>query len=199
MQATEIRKEANYGGVRITLLGIIDSARCPIQIDIGVGDAVTPGPESAEYPVMLSGFEAPRLRVYPRYTVVAEKLEALTSLGIANSRMKDYFDLWILLQHANFDGDTLRQAIEATFTRRKTKLTGNIPFGLTDAFAQDVQKQTQWQAFLKKNRLEVLALQDVMVALTTFLQPVIKAAGTNGNFPATWQAGGPWALNRTKG
>lgn len=191
VHAAEIRKEANYAGVRVTLLGVIDGARC--QIDIGFGDAVTPGPEDVEYPVMLAEFAAPKLRVYPRYTVVAEKFEALSSLGIANSRMKDYFDLWILAQHTDFDGDTLRQAIQATFGRRKTALTGEVPFGLTDAFAQDAQKQAQWQAFLKKNRLEALALNDVIAALVAFMLPVIKAANASAVFSARWQAGGPWS------
>ena len=193
VHAGEIRKEANYAGVRVMLLGVIDGARCQIQIDIGFGDAVTPGPEDVEYPVMLAEFAAPKLRVYPRYTVVAEKFEALSSLGIANSRMKDYFDLWILAQHTDFDGDTLRQAIRATFDRRKTALAGEVPFGLTDAFAQDAQKQAQWQAFLRKNRLEALALNDVIAALVTFMLPVIKAANANAVFSARWQAGGSWS------
>lgn len=192
VHAEEIRKEANYAGVRVILLGVIDGARCHIQIDIGFGDAVTPGPEEVEYPVMLSEFAAPRLRIYPRYTVVAEKFEALTSLGIANSRMKDYFDLWMLAQHTDFDGDTLRQAVQATFQRRNTALTVAAPFGLTDAFAQDAQKQMQWQGFVKKNRLEALALNDVIAALVPFLLPVIEAASSNRAFPACWQAGGPW-------
>lgn len=193
VQAAEIRKEANYVGVRVMVLGAIDDARCQIQIDIGFGDAVTPGPEDVEYPVMLSEFAAPKLRVYPRYTVVAEKFEALSSLGIANSRMKDYFDLWILAQHTDFDGDTLRQAVRATFDRRKTALTGEAPFGLTDAFAQDAQKQAQWQAFLRKNRLEALALNDVIAALVAFMLPVIKAANSSTMFSTHWQAGGPWS------
>ena len=193
VHAAAIRKEANYAGVRVMLLGVIDGARCQIQIDIGFGDAVTPGPEEVEYPVMLPDFAAPKLRVYPRYTVVAEKFEALSSLGIANSRMKDYFDLWILARHTNFDGDILRQAVQATFDRRKTALTGEAPFGLTDAFAQDAQKQAQWQAFLRKNRLEALALNDVIAALTTFMLPVIEAVSTNAAFPAHWQAGGTWS------
>jgi predicted nucleotidyltransferase component of viral defense system len=193
VRAAEIRKEANYAGVRVMLLGVIDGARCQIQIDIGFGDAVTPGPEEVEYPVMLPEFEAPKLRVYPRYTVVAEKFEALSSLGIANSRVKDYFDLWILVRHTEFDGDILRQAVQATFDRRKTALSGNAPLGLTDAFAQDPQKQTQWQAFLRKNRLEALALNDVIAALATFMLPVIEAASANAIFPARWQAGGPWS------
>lgn len=193
VRAAEIRKEADYAGVRVTLLGVIDGARCQIQIDIGFGDAVTPGPEDVEYPVMLAEFKPPKLRVYPRYTVVAEKLQALSALGIANSRMKDYFDLWILAQHTDFDGETLCQAIKATFDRRKTSLTGGIPFGLTDAFAQDAHKQAQWQAFLRKNRLETLVLNDVIAALGGFMRPVIKAANANVAFSAYWRAGGPWS------
>ena len=193
VRAAEIRKEADYAGVRVMLLGVIDGARCQIQIDIGFGDAVTPGPEDVEYPVMLTEFAAPRLRVYPRYTVVAKKFEALSSLGIANSRMKDYFDLWILAQHSDFDGDTLRQAIRATFDRRKTALVGEVPFGLTEAFAHDAQKQAQWRAFLRKNRLEALALNDVIAALVVFMTPIIKAANANAVLSARWQAGGPWS------
>lgn len=192
VQAAEIRKEANYAGVRITLLGLIDGARCPLQVDIGFGDAVTPGPEEVRYPVMLPEFEAPKLRVYPRYTVVAEKLEALNALGIANSRMKDFFDLWILSRHAEFDGDTLRRAIRATFDRRKTELPTGVPFGLTDDFAADEQKQTQWRAFLGKNRLEALALEVLVAALRDFLLPVIDAANADTHLALLWPAGGPW-------
>ncbi|WP_339806733.1 nucleotidyl transferase AbiEii/AbiGii toxin family protein [uncultured Marinobacter sp.] len=193
VHAAEIRKETNYSGVRVTLLGAIDGARCHIQVDVGFGDAVTPGPENVEYPVMLREFAAPKLRVYPRYTVVSEKFEALATLGIANSRMKDYFDLWILMRHTDFDGDTLRQAVQATFDRRKTALTGELPFGVTDAFAQDAQKQRQWQAFLRKNRLEALTLNDVTAALSDFIAPVFEAASAKTAFPAWWPAGGPWS------
>lgn len=150
-------------------------------------------PEDVEYPAILPEFDAPKLRAYPRYTVVAEKFEALSSLGIANSRMKDYFDLWILARHSDFDGDTLRQAILATFNRRKTALNGQVPFGLTDGFAQDSQKQIQWLAFLGKNQLEAVTLNEVIATLATFMLPVIKAAGCNAGFSARWQAGGPWS------
>lgn len=192
VQAAEIRTEANYAGVRVTLLGLIDGARCPIQIDIGFGDALTPGPEEVRYPVMLPEFEAPTLRVYPRYTVVAEKLEAVAALGIANSRMKDFFDLWILSHHTEFDGDTLRRAIRATFDRRKRELPPGVPFGLTDDFARDTQKQTQWQAFLGKNGIEALDLEALVVVLRDFLLPAIAAANADTQFPHHWPAGGPW-------
>lgn len=192
VQAAEILKEANYAGVRVTLLGLIDGARCQVQIDIGFGDAVTTGPEEVQYPVMLPEFDAPKLRVYPRYTVVAEKLEAMATLGIANSRMKDFFDLWILSRHTDFDGDTLRGAIRATFDRRKTPLPADVPFGLTDYFARDTLKQTQWQAFLGKNKLEALELQVLVSALRDFLLPPISAANADVHFPQRWPAGGPW-------
>jgi hypothetical protein len=192
VKTSEIRKEANYAGVRITLMGLIDTARCFIQIDVGFGDAVTPGPENVNYPIILKGFDAPKLHVYPRYTVVAEKLHALSLLGMANSRMKDYFDLWTLAHYTNFDGQILRQAIQVTFSRRQTQLSAEVPFGLTDAFAQDAQKQTQWQAFIRKNKLEALAFNEVISALRGFLLPITEAATTEKPLPLYWPAGGPW-------
>ena len=197
VQATEIRKEANYTGVRVTLLGLLDRARCPVQIDIGFGDAVTPGPEEIRYPVILPDFKAPKLCVYPRYTVAAEKLEAITTLGIANSRMKDFFDLWILSRHSDFDGDTLQRAIRATFDRRKTELPSDVPVGLTNAFSQDSQKQTQWQAFLGRNRLEAVQLEVVVAALRDFVLPPVAAADAGKRFQQFWSARGPWTLKAT--
>ncbi len=193
VRATEIRKDANYAGVRVGILGSIDGARCQIQVDIGFGDAVTPDPDDVEYPVMLPEFAAPKLRAYPRYTVVAEKLEALTSLGMANSRMKDYFDLWVLSRYADFDADILRRAVRATFDRRATSMSGSAPLGLTDAFAQDAQKDAQWLAFLSRNRLEGLALHDVIAALGRFLLPIVEAAASNSPLRGRWTAGGPWS------
>lgn len=194
VRAAEIRKEANYTGIRITLLATLDGARCQIQADIGFGDAVTPGPQEVEYPTILKEFNAPKLQAYPRYTVVAEKFEALSKLGMTNSRMKDYFDLWILACHSDFDGETLCQAIKATFSRRKTDLAAAPPLGLTMAFAQDRQKQIQWQAFLRKNALEAPPLKDVVEYLADFLMPVATAASSETSFALFWNAGGPWVL-----
>lgn len=114
----EIRKEAGYGGVRVTIAGELAKARCKTQIDVGFGDAVTPGPVDSVYPVLLNDLPAPRLRVYPTYTVVAEKLHAIALLGMTNSRVKDYFDLSVLLERETLDADLLAQAIKATFERR---------------------------------------------------------------------------------
>jgi predicted nucleotidyltransferase component of viral defense system len=184
--AIEIRNEANYPGVRVTLISLIDSARSSIQIDIGFGDAITPNPDSIDYPVLLPEQSKPRLKAYPRYTVVAEKFEAMVSLGLTNSRMKDYFDLWVLAQHTEFDGNILQQAIQATFSRRSTPMTAH-PIGLSTDFALNPDKQKQWHAFLQKNALDGKPLEDVMAILIKFLQPVVVAITTNQPLILRWQ------------
>lgn len=169
IKVVDIRKQANYAGLRVTLVGWLDGARCPVQIDIGYGDAVTPAPEEADYPVMLADLPAPRLRTYPRYTVIAEKFEAIVSLGMANTRLKDYFDLWVLLQVDGLDAEVLRQAMLATFARRGTPWPGSSPVGLSDAFGVDPQKTRQWQAFVARNRLQAPALSEVLAVLREHL------------------------------
>jgi hypothetical protein len=192
VKAAEIRKEANYAGVRVTLMGMLDSARCPIQIDIGFGDAVVPEPEDVLYPIILPGMPEPQLRVYPRYTVVAEKLEALTSLGMLNSRMKDFFDLWVLAKHSDFDGSVLLRAVAATFERRRTVLPKDLPIGLSDEFINDIQKRTQWQAFLRKNALDPMPLAQVIADLREFLSPVLAAISAHDNLNVDWRSGEGW-------
>ena len=192
VKAAEIRKEANYAGVRVTLLGMLDSARCAVQIDIGFGDAVVPGPDEVHYPVILGEMPGPHLHVYPRYTVVAEKLEALTSLGMLNSRMKDYFDLWILAKHSDFDGQILSRAVAATFDRRRTAVPTGVPIGLSDEFINDAQKGKQWQGFLRKNALDPMSLATVVVDLHDFLMPVLTAIAAGGSHDCPWRAGAGW-------
>jgi hypothetical protein len=175
VKAVEIRKEANYAGIRVTLLGMLDNARCPVQADIGFGDAVVPGPDEVDYPVLLADMPAPHLRVYPRYTVVAEKLEALTSLGMLNSRMKDYFDLWVLAKYSEFDRQILIRAVAATFERRQTGIPEGVPIGLSDEFANDSLKGKQWNAFLRKNAIDQKPLSEIVTDLRDFLMPVLTA------------------------
>jgi len=165
VRGAELRKKAGYGGVRIDLVGRLDGARIPLQIDIGFGDAVSPGPEPVTYPVLLQDLPAPLLRAYPKYTVIAEKFHAICLLGMANTRMKDYFDLSILLSENDIEPAQLRTAVEATFTRRKYRLLEGVPLGLTDAFAVDAIKQRQWLAFLQKNRLHAQDLTDTIRAI----------------------------------
>jgi len=165
INAEEIRKDANYSGIRVTLIGTIDSAKCTVQVDVGYGDAVTPAPEIATYPVMLEDMPAPELRVYPQYTVIAEKFEAIISLGMVNSRMKDYFDLWVLLRNADLDQAILEQAVQATFNRRKTEIPTGIPTGLSEQFANDGTRRALWDAFVSRNKLEAETLDSTVAYL----------------------------------
>jgi Nucleotidyl transferase AbiEii toxin, Type IV TA system len=157
-----IRKDAGYGGVRVDLRATLAGARIALQVDIGFGDAVTPGAHTVQYPTLIADVPAPTLRAYPKATVVAEKAHAITVLGMTNSRMKDFFDLWVLLHDETLDRSELRKAIGATFSRRQTALPDTMPIGLSDAFANDATKQVQWRAFLKRNRLDALELSMVL-------------------------------------
>ena len=161
----EIRKEAGYGGVRVIVAGELANARCRTQIDIGFGDAVTPGPVDSVYPVLLDDLPAPRLQAYPIYTVVAEKLHAIALLGMTNSRVKDYFDLSVMLERETLDDGLLAQAITATFERRGIAVPAELPVGLTDEFANDASRQALWNAFAKKNGLEVEPLDVTVIRL----------------------------------
>lgn len=169
VRAAAIRKEANYAGVRVTLLGMLDGARCAVQVDVGYGDAITPEPERVSFPVLLEDMAAPAMRAYPVYTVVAEKYQAMVSLGMANTRLKDYFDLWILAKHVPFDSSILQDAIAATFARRGTPMPQEQPLGLSDAFTQDSAKIQQWKAFLGKNKLQAPPLDELVGELRPLL------------------------------
>lgn len=174
----EIRKEAGYAGARVLIAAEIAKARCRTQIDIGFGDAVTPGPVQAVYPVLIDDLPAPRLRTYPVYTVVSEKVHAITLLGMANSRVKDYFDLWVLLDRESLSPHTLAQAIAATFVRRGLAVPGALPIGLTDEFADDPTRQSLWAAFLKKNELAAVPLGEVVSRVRVSLEPVLGQAAS---------------------
>ena len=163
-----------------------------MQIDVGFSDVVVPGPEDVSYPVILPDMLELQIKVYPRYTVVAEKLEALTSLGMLNSRMKDFFDLWVLAKHSDFDGLLLSWAVAATFERRRTAIPQGVPIGLSDEFINDAQKEKQWQAFLRKNALGPMVLTVVINDLREFLLPVLATLAAQGSLDAAWQAGEGW-------
>lgn len=169
VRATSIRKDANYEGVRVTLTATLHAARCSLQVDVGYGDIVTPAPECVEFPVLLDDIAPARLRAYPVYTVIAEKYEAIVSLGMANTRLKDYFGLWFLATYADIDGAILHQAIQATFGRRETAIPLAVPTGLTDGFADSPIKQQQWRAFLSKSKLKAPDLSQVVEQLRILL------------------------------
>jgi predicted nucleotidyltransferase component of viral defense system len=170
--AEEIRKDAGYVGVRILISGELAKARCKVQIDIGFGDAVTPSPVEATYPVLLADLPAPRLRIYPVYTVVAEKVHAIALLGMTNSRMKDYFDLAVLVDREALDTDVLAGALKATFERRGMAIPVELPVGLTDEFADNPARQALWRAFGRKNEITF----DPLPAIVDRLRVALGAA-----------------------
>jgi len=174
VQASRIRHDAGYGGVRVELGAMLDRARIKLQVDIGFGDVVTPAADVVTYPVLLDDLPAPRLRVYPKYTVIAEKFQALCMLGLANSRMKDYFDIWLLTSGSDVDASVLAEAIAATFSRRRTDLPAGWPTGLTPEFAADATKQTQWRAFLRKSSLTAPTLSEIVDALRERLDTSLR-------------------------
>jgi hypothetical protein len=173
-----IREDNTYGGTRIHLVARIGSARCALQIDVGFGDAVTPEAATATFPTLLQDFQAPVLRVYPVYTVIAEKYHAMVMLGQANSRMKDFYDLAVIGRRTELDGTTLARAIAATFARRGTALPTQRPLALTRQFSEDAAKVRQWQTFLQKNRLTASTLADTVALLDLLLWPATQVAGT---------------------
>lgn len=175
LRIDRIREELEYGGLRLRTTASIAGARINLTIDIGFGDALEPGAELIDYPVMLD-FPAPRLRAYARETVIAEKFQAMVALGRANSRMKDFYDVWILCRSFAFDDDRLARAIAATFARRGTAIPIDLPDALSAAFATDEQKQRQWQVFVEDVALDPGALADVIGDLAAFLMPHAASA-----------------------
>jgi predicted nucleotidyltransferase component of viral defense system len=165
-----VRDESEYGGLRIKTNATVDGAKVRVLIDIGFGDAIEPGLTEIELSVLLDQ-PAPRLRAYPYETVIAEKFQAMVNLGRANSRMKDFYDIWILARSHEFDGVRLARAIAATFARRKTGIPSERPDALTPAFAEDQTKQRQWTAFLEDVAITPGTLAEVVEDLATFLMP----------------------------
>jgi len=189
--AERIKDDEDYEGVRVLLQARLGVARISLQIDIGFGDVITPAPIEVEYPTMLN-FPAPSLRAYPRETVVAEKFEAMVKLGMANSRMKDFYDLWELSRRFDFDGSTLMAAIQATFQRRATAFPRGTPLSLSPEFYDAPSKRTQWTAFIRKSGLQSETLGELVANIKTFLLPIIVAIQNGEPFNLHWNAGGAW-------
>lgn len=192
VKAEDIRDQLEYGGTRIRFTADLAGALISLQVDIGFGDAVTPEAVEADFPTMLD-HPAPHLRVYPPETVIAEKFQAMVKLGIANSRMKDFYDIWIISGMFDFDGTTLSTALARTFERRNTPLPMSVPLALTDEFSKDTQKVRQWGAFLNRSALQVdTDLQGVVEVIADFVMPPIVARCSGESFNSSWRAGGPW-------
>ena len=192
IKGERIAEDADNKGIRVRFRGSLDTAQIVMQLDIGFGDIVIPSPEFTNYPTLLD-LPAPRLRGYTRESTVAEKFEAMVKLGILNSRMKDFFDIWLMSRQFDFDGPVLSAAITKTFSTRGTKIQAE-PIALTNTFAEDTAKATQWRGFIRKNRLGDAPqnLAEVVTAIADFLTPISECLAAGDLFKATWKAPGPW-------
>jgi len=188
--AERISEDGDYKGVRVKFVGYLENARIPIQIDLGFGDVITPAPIKTKIPSLLD-LPSPESLTYPRESVVAEKFEAMVSLGLANSRMKDFFDLRSLCREFPFEGTSLSEAIKRTFARRETPLPSGTPLMFTAEFFGDVGKKKQWAAFCNKNRnyIPEASLESVCQEIATFLMPLVKALNGNAARPKKWSDG----------
>jgi len=189
----EIREGQDYPGRRVKLSANLGNTQTNLQIDIGFGDVVTPEVKEIDYPTLLD-FPAPHIKAYPCETVVAEKLQAMVAFDMTISRMKDFYDLWIISRQFSFDGTILAEAIKATFDRRNTIMPNDTPTALTDEFAADEDKLTQWRAFLKRSGLEdtSVELSRLVGELRAFLLPPLLSAANNKAFNRSWTDGSSW-------
>ena len=194
VKVERIKEDQDYEGLRVTFTGFMESARLPVQIDIGFGDAVTPDPIETDFPTLLQS-PAPRLLSYPRETVIAEKFEVMVKLGIANTRMKDFHDLNTLSELFHFESETLVTAIHNTFERRNTALPiGEPPTALTEEFYADRTKMAQWNAFVAKNKFYIrsLSLESVTTSIREFVMPLMQPEIQSGERRLRWEPSRSW-------
>lgn len=190
--AARITEDAEYEGVRVRVRGGLGNVRVSLQIDIGFGDFVVPGPDSITYPTLLD-FPPPVLQGYTMESTIAEKFQAMVRLGILNSRMKDFYDIWKLAHTFDFNGKILTEAISKTFERRNTPIPSAMTF-FQSSFAKDPVKKRQWHGFVEKAMLTDApdSIEDVVLAINLFLEPVISSLFSREVFNYTWTAPGPW-------
>jgi len=185
--------DSEYPGLRFKFVGHLGQARIPMQIDIGFGDHVVPDPKEIEFPTLLE-MEPPIILSYSLQTVIAEKFEAALDLADLNSRMKDFYDIWLLSQRYSFNGEIIQKAVTATCRRRKTTIRSNSEM-FTDDFAKRPDKQIQWTAFVKKGTFTEVPgkFAHLMTDIRTFLLPIAKSCETKEPFKYLWPTGGPWS------
>lgn len=194
VHGARIKEDDEYEGVRVTFHALLAGARIPMQVDIGFGDAVYPGPEFASFPVLLP-MEPPVIRAYPREATIAEKFNAMVVLDIRNSRMKDFYDIWFMATSWEFEMATLRTAIRASFERRGVAIPEDIPFALTEEFLNDRQKKLQWNAFVSRLNpgSRTPTFDEVGSLLRTFLLPCILSASPARATDLQWKPNLGWA------
>ena len=192
VEASRIREDLPYGGVRIRLVAYLENARLNIQADIGFGDVVTPEAQWVDFPTLLD-HPAPRLRAYPQESVISEKLHAMVVRGTTNTRMKDFCDMWTLARNFTFEGNALAQAIRATFDCRRTTIPGDVPAALTSRFLEE-KDGGAWKAFFQKGNMSepYRPFPEVGELLRSFILPVAQSLANGENFSLIWSPGGPW-------
>jgi predicted nucleotidyltransferase component of viral defense system len=193
VRGEEIRETQEYGGIRIRMTARLASARIALQVDVGFGDAVTPAAAEITFPALLDA-PSPVLYAYPPETVIAEKLHAMVLLGVVNTRMKDFYDVWVIARRFSFEGHQLAEAIAATFHRRETPLSAGLPVALTVQFYEQPARRQQWKAFLDRisHQEGAPGLPEVVESISRFLAPPLAALQADAAFRLRWPAGGPW-------
>lgn len=192
VRGERIKKDAEYQGVRVFLKGFLGKIRLGVQIDFGFGDAVVPAPVEIALPQLLD-LGSPRLLGYTPESAIAEKFHAMVALDVTNTRYKDFYDIRLLSRNLEFDGTILAAAVEATFRVRKTALPARTPNALTETFTNDHNKQRQWQAFIRKNRLDdSIDLKETAKQIENFLMPIVAALKSGENFPKAWSSSKGW-------
>ncbi len=194
VRSEQIMNEADYQGVRVYFIGYLGRANIHLHLDVSFANVITPEVILVDYPSLL-GLPEFAVRGYPYETAIAEKLQAMVSLGNINDRMKDFYDIWLLSQQANIPGNTLVRAIQATFRKRNTPLPQSIPEALTPEFGRS--RQPDWESFLKRsalNSLEHPSFEEIVSVLRALLEPVLQAAVEGSTFDMVWKDGGPWSL-----
>ncbi|MEN3939711.1 nucleotidyl transferase AbiEii/AbiGii toxin family protein [Prosthecobacter sp. SYSU 5D2] len=194
VRAEPIRAEEVYAGVRVTFQGVLGSARLHVQVDVGYGDGFAVEPVMLPIPSLV-GMPPPEVRTYRMETSIAEKFEAAVTLGLLNTRMKDYFDLWHLAKGFAFDGQAVSESIRATFERRAKALPESVPAGFSEEFWSDPRRQGMWDAFCKKSvrTKPHPSLEEVVRFVAAFIIPPALGASKAASFARQWQAGGPWS------
>jgi len=189
-----IKEDQEYEGVRVIFTGKLTEAKIPMQVDIGFGDAVSPAPKQIEFPTLLD-FHAPFIKAYPRETVVSEKFQAMVQLGVANSRTKDFYDIWIISEQFSFESKLLTEAIRKTFECRKTVIPSDLPFAFTPEFYENPTKQAQWKAFIQKNKLqagETIAFSEVIDRIKAFIMPLLRGMNQKNDSTMIWTSDQGW-------
>ncbi len=182
-----------YPGVRVVVRGSLDGGTFKLQLDIGIDDAVVPDPEWVEYPTLLD-LEAPRVLAYRPVTALAEKFETIVSRGLANSRLRDYYDLWLLPTLGTYEGTQVATAVGATFGHRGTDVPADVPVGLSSAFFGDPVNQAAWRSFLSGRRVEAPSdLEDVCEAIIAFIMPPAAAAASESSYSSMWNPSSGWS------